>query len=276
MAPTRSGATQSSVPDAEAYAVKFMSAEEYRDYEEWWKLKRLERLELEKLCVDVARAIGRDIRGDGWAVEVVARKSGKFQGQRYREIVAPCGKILRSMKEVMTYLADEGGKKRKAAAKASRVRRACRRAHVRKKDTALQRAAHSGHYHTVKRLIDAGADVNKALDNGATPLFIAAQQGHVEIVRALIDAGADVNKALDDGATPLFIAAQQGHVEIVRVLKDARLAAAMYEERLVVEYVKITGVKPTDYDTVEQLQQMVDHTKWIHERSRAIRATTVQ
>jgi ribosomal protein L32 len=253
-----------------------MSAEEYRDYEEWWKLKRLERLELEKLCVDVARAIGRDIRGDGWAVEVVARKSGKFQGQRYREIVAPCGKILRSMKEVMTYLADEGGKKRKAAAKASRVRRACRRAHVRKKDTALQRAAHSGHYHTVKRLIDAGADVNKALDNGATPLFIAAQQGHVEIVRALIDAGADVNKALDDGATPLFIAAQQGHVEIVRVLKDARLAAAMYEERLVVEYVKITGVKPTDYDTVEQLQQMVDHTKWIHERSRAIRATTVQ
>ena len=28
-------------------------------------------------------------------------------------------------------------------------------------------------------------------------------------MRALIEAGADVNKAMDDGATPLFIAAQE-------------------------------------------------------------------
>ena len=40
-----------------------------------------EALELEKLCVGVAGAIGRDIRGDGWAVEVVTRKGGKLQGQ---------------------------------------------------------------------------------------------------------------------------------------------------------------------------------------------------
>lgn len=64
-----------------------------------------EALELEKLCVGVAGAIGRDIRGDGWAVEVVTRKGGKLQGQTYKEFIAPCGNKLRSMKEVMTYLA---------------------------------------------------------------------------------------------------------------------------------------------------------------------------
>ena len=36
----------------------------------------------------------------------------------------------------------------------------------------------------------------------------AAQNGHEAVVRALIEAGADVNKAGDDGATPLFIAAE--------------------------------------------------------------------
>ena len=30
---------------------------------------------------------------------------------------------------------------------------------------------------------------------------IAAQNGHEAVVRALIEAGADVNKAMDDGAT---------------------------------------------------------------------------
>jgi len=42
-------------------------------------------------------------------------------------------------------------------------------------------------------------------------------------VRALIEAGADVNKATDNGGTPLSIAAQQGHTAIVQILRDAVL-----------------------------------------------------
>jgi NLR family CARD domain-containing protein 3 len=41
------------------------------------------------------------------------------------------------------------------------------------------------------------------MDGGSTPLFIAAEEGHEAVVRALIDLGADINKARDDGATPL-------------------------------------------------------------------------
>ncbi len=47
-----------------------------------------------------------------------------------------------------------------------------------------------------------------------TPLCIAAEEGHMEVVNALIAAGADKDKADDDGTTPLFIAAEEGHVEV--------------------------------------------------------------
>ena len=42
----------------------------------------------------------------------------------------------------------------------------------------------------MRALIEAGADVNTAWDNGATPLRIAAVNGHEAIVHILSDAGA--------------------------------------------------------------------------------------
>ena len=44
------------------------------------------------------------------------------------------------------------------------------------------------------------------------------------MVRALIEAGADVNKAMNDGTPPLFGAAQNGHATIVQILTDAGAA----------------------------------------------------
>ena len=40
-------------------------------------------------------------------------------------------------------------------------------------------------------------------------ILFAAQNGHETVVRALIEAGADINKATDNGGTPLFMAAQR-------------------------------------------------------------------
>ena len=42
-------------------------------------------------------------------------------------------------------------------------------------------------------------------------------------MRTLIELGADVNKATDNGVTPLFFAAQNGHTVIVQILRDAVL-----------------------------------------------------
>ena len=53
-------------------------------------------------------------------------------------------------------------------------------------------------------------------------LWKAAEMGYVPVVRALVTKGADVNKAENDGATPLLIASQKGHVEVVRVLVERR------------------------------------------------------
>ena len=61
-----------------------------------------------------------------------------------------------------------------------------------------------GHVEIVQLLLSAGADKDKADNNGWTPLIWAAGGGHVEIVRLLLAAGADKDKADKDGWTPLI------------------------------------------------------------------------
>ena len=52
----------------------------------------------------------------------------------------------------------------------------------------------------VSALISAGASVDQAIEDGATPLYIAAHNGHISVVSALISAGASVDQATEDGA----------------------------------------------------------------------------
>ena len=53
-------------------------------------------------------------------------------------------------------------------------------------------------------------------------LFVAAEGGHLEVVKALIDAGANVDLAEDDGRTPLLTAAQSGRLTVAKALIGAR------------------------------------------------------
>ena len=74
---------------------------------------------------------------------------------------------------------------------------------------------------TVRRLLDAKAEVNKEYKKGGTPLIPAAQQGHAHVLQELIDAKADVNYTMEDGTTSLYFAAQEGHVGACEVLLKA-------------------------------------------------------
>jgi hypothetical protein len=75
--------------------------------------------------------------------------------------------------------------------------------------TALVTASQSGNANEVRRLVEAGADVNEpvpwGLNKGATALSMAAHRSHLEVVRYLIGAGADVNDS-SGGGTPLQVA----------------------------------------------------------------------
>ena len=63
-------------------------------------------------------------------------------------------------------------------------------------------ASKNGQVEVVKKLIQAGGDVNEQTEYGSTPLLLASWFGHVEVITALLAAGAD--KTIKDkwGRTP--------------------------------------------------------------------------
>ena len=65
--------------------------------------------------------------------------------------------------------------------------------------TPLHLAAETGNYYAVRKLCEAGADVDKTDRYDITPLQMAARYGHAECVRTLLRAGAKVDAASHDG-----------------------------------------------------------------------------
>ena len=86
----------------------------------------------------------------------------------------------------------------------------------------LHNAARSGDLGEVARLLAAGADVDRANNNGTTPLHCASRNGHDAVVAALLTAGADANAEITDGRTPLHWASLKGHGAVVARLLAAR------------------------------------------------------
>jgi hypothetical protein len=74
---------------------------------------------------------------------------------------------------------------------------------------------------TACALLEAGAPVEQAKQNGGTALMMACQNGHVDCVHALLEAGAPMEQAGQDGFTVLIAACQNGHLDCVRALLEA-------------------------------------------------------
>ena len=84
----------------------------------------------------------------------------------------------------------------------------------------LMVAAGAGHEAVAKLLLDHGADVAAADNNGATALMFAARDGHEAVAKLLLDNGADVAAAYSDGGTALMDAAAAGHEAVAILLLD--------------------------------------------------------
>jgi len=110
--------------------------------------------------------------------------------------------------------------------------------------TALMLAAKERERHKVERLLELGADINKANNNGGTPIMYAALGGDIEILRLFVQRGANLNAIARNGWTALMIAAAKGFADITRELLDneanpnlqdvylwSPLMRAVYEDR---------------------------------------------
>jgi hypothetical protein len=85
--------------------------------------------------------------------------------------------------------------------------------------TPLTRAVDMRRRSIARRLIKAGADVDKPRkSDGATPLILAAQSGEYQLVNALISAGASIEKHDVDKCTALIVAAKGNHGVVVKRL----------------------------------------------------------
>ncbi|KAJ5051341.1 hypothetical protein NUH16_003480 [Penicillium rubens] len=78
--------------------------------------------------------------------------------------------------------------------------------------------ATNGKLEIVRLLLDNGADISVADNNGCTPLYSASSNGHLGVVRLLLDNGADIILADKRACTPLHGASENGHVEVVKLL----------------------------------------------------------
>jgi ankyrin repeat protein len=92
--------------------------------------------------------------------------------------------------------------------------------------TALTYAARGGHLGVARLLVERGADLELADDNGVTPLLCAilnanvfrvsrtATSAHLSVANALLDAGANVNAVDWYGETPLWAAVDLRNLEL--------------------------------------------------------------
>jgi len=88
--------------------------------------------------------------------------------------------------------------------------------------TALMVAGQNGHEKVVQVLLDRGARIEAADNDGWTALMVAAANGHEKVVQALLDRGARVEAAANSGETALMLAASKGRDKVVQVLKKHR------------------------------------------------------
>jgi len=90
---------------------------------------------------------------------------------------------------------------------------------VLQKSCPIAAAAQNGHVNCIWTLARRGADVNKGMPNGQTPLSYACVKGHPNCVKALLSLGADLDHTWGVAKiTAVAAAAQHGTTECLRLL----------------------------------------------------------
>jgi len=101
-------------------------------------------------------------------------------------------------------------------------------ARARNGDTALMIASFMGNLEAVRRLIDAGAEVNQP---GWTALHYAATNGDTDVISLLLENYAYIDAASPNKTTPLMMAVRSGKIYAVKLLLDEGADLALKNEQ---------------------------------------------
>ena len=88
-----------------------------------------------------------------------------------------------------------------------------------KGNTALHAAAEHGHFNVSRLLVESGARVDMANEDGFTPLHKAAAMGDYDTSALLVEKGAEVKARTSVGDTPLHFAAEMRNFEMAQMQK---------------------------------------------------------
>ena len=139
--------------------------------------------------------------------------------------------------------------------------------------TALMLAARRGHVDVIRRLVDAGADINARTQQGSTALKHALDFDRLDSVLCLIELGADVNTRLTAGWTPLMFALRSGNNR--DAIMDAPINAGADMEATNDLGYDVFYLAEQDERTKTHIHGLVDRLHAAHKRQqlRAQRAT---
>ena len=90
----------------------------------------------------------------------------------------------------------------------------------------LHFAAVDGNVESVNLLLDRGAKINAATQDGWTALHFACLRGDKGLVQLLLDRGADVDTTTMTGVSALSIATSEGDRDIIELLLDRGASAS--------------------------------------------------
>jgi ankyrin repeat protein len=110
-------------------------------------------------------------------------------------------------------------------------------------NTALITAATWGGYAEVEWLVEHGASVEAANNDGWTPLLASASRGDTAAAKLLLARSANSEARTNDGVRPLHLAAANGHEQITRMLLEnrANIEAQIKNQRTPLHFAAASG-----------------------------------
>ena len=130
--------------------------------------------------------------------------------------------------------------------------------------TALHRAAYRDHLEVARALVASGASLEMRDDNfGSTPLHAAAVSGAASVADFLAKSGADLHTKNKAGKTPMALAEEQANIDVIAVLRNAaREERERQQHHKKLCLAMVVAVKQAQTDEVSRLLQEGADVNW--------------